>query len=140
MVSLLSSLDESDWTMPVPCTPLWNVRDVLSHVAGITDDIANGRTEGAASDPWTAAQVERWRDADPAELIEQWKGQISAIADLLERVGEVRPPLDCWTHEQDIRHALGLQAAIPQEVLETMVGRFAGISVGQPVTVTFADE
>src|SRR5678810_745136 len=82
------SLDASEWATPVPCTPLWTVRDVLSHVAGITDDITNGRTEGAASDPWTAAQVERWRDADPGALIDQWNGQIGAIAELLERVGE----------------------------------------------------
>jgi len=139
MVSLLSSLDASEWATPVPCTPLWTVRDVLSHVAGITDDITNGRTEGAASDPWTAAQVERWRDADPDMLIDQWNGQIGAIADLLERVGEHRPPLDCWTHEQDIRHALGRQQAMPQPVLDTMVSRFAGVSAGPSVTITFAD-
>ena len=90
MVSLLSSLDDSEWATPVPCTPLWTVRDVLSHVAGITDDITNGRTEGAASDPWTAAQVERWRDTEPTELMDRWSGQIDPIADLLERVGEFR--------------------------------------------------
>ena len=140
MVSLLSSLDESEWATPVPCTPLWTVRDVLSHVAGITDDIANGRTEGAASDPWTAAQVERWRDADPAELMAQWNGQIGAIADLLERVGEFRPPLDCWTHEQDIRHALGREAATPPPILDMMVTRFGTVPVGPPITITFADE
>jgi hypothetical protein len=140
MVSLLSSLDESEWATPVPCTPLWTVRDVLSHVAGITDDITNGRTEGAASDPWTAAQVERWRDADPAELIQQWSGQIGTIADLLERVGEARPSFDCWTHEQDIRHALGRGQSMPQPVLDTMVSRFAGAPAGPPITITFADE
>ena len=140
MVSLLSSLDESEWATSVPCTPLWTVRDVLSHVAGITDDITNGRTEGAASDPWTAAQVERWRDADPNELIEQWNGQIGVIADLLERVGEHRPPLDCWTHEQDVRHALGLEAQMPQPVLDTMVRRLASVPIGPPVSITFTDD
>ena len=30
VVSLLSSLDDSEWATPVPCTPLWTVRDVLS--------------------------------------------------------------------------------------------------------------
>jgi len=139
MVSLLSSLDESEWATRVPCTPLWTVRDVLSHVAGVTDDIANGRTEGAASDPWTAAQVERWRATDPAELMAHWNGQIGAIADLLERVGELRPALDCWTHEQDIRHALGREVAMPSPILDTMVTRFATLPIGPPLTITFAD-
>ncbi len=140
MVSMLSSLDESQWATPVPCTPLWTVRDVLSHVAGITDDITNGRTEGAASDPWTAAQVERWRDTDPGDLMEQWSGQIGTIAELLERVGEFRPSLDCWAHEQDICHALGRETATPDAVIDTMVARFGTVPIGPPVTVTFAND
>lgn len=139
IVSLLSSVDETGWATPVPCTPLWTVRDVLSHVAGVTDDIASGRIEGAGSDPWTAAQVERWRDTDPVELIEQWNGQIGGIADVLERVGEFRPALDSWMHEQDVRHALGREAAMPQPVLDRMVTHFATVRVGPPVTITFAE-
>lgn len=139
MVSLFSSLADDELAAPVPCTPLWTVRDVLSHVAGVTDDIANGRTEGAASDPWTQAQVARWRDAEPADLIAQWNGQIDGIANLLEHVGEMRPPIDCWTHEQDVRHALGRDSGMPQDIAELAVTRFGMVPVGPPVTINFVD-
>jgi uncharacterized protein (TIGR03083 family) len=139
MVRLLESLDADGWATTVPCTPSWTVRDVLSHVAGVTDDIANGRVEGAATDPWTAAQVDRWRDVAPALLIEQWNSQIAAVADLLEQLDEVRPAIDCFNHEHDVRHALGLDPSLPTEFLELMVARFAGVPVGPAVTITFAD-
>jgi uncharacterized protein (TIGR03083 family) len=139
MVTLLSSLDDDEWSTPVPCCPDWTVRDVLSHVAGVTDDIANGRVEGAGTDPWTAAQVARWRDVDRSALIEQWNGQIGGVADLLEQVGEVRPPIDCFNHEHDVRHALGRDLRVPPDFLAAMVDRFAAVSAGPPVTVTFAD-
>jgi Mycothiol maleylpyruvate isomerase N-terminal domain len=139
MVALLESLDDDDWATPVPCTPGWTVRDVLSHVAGVTDDIANGRVEGAGTDPWTSAQVERWRDVDPTTLIAQWNSQIDAVADLLEQFGEVRPPIDCWSHEQDVRHALGREPSVPDDFAEAVVARFGAVPVGPPVTITFTD-
>jgi hypothetical protein len=115
------------------------VRDVLSHVAGVTDDIANGRTEGAATDPWTAAQVARWRDVDAETLIAQWNSQIGAIADLLERVDEVRPLIDCFNHEHDVRHALDLEPKLAPDIIEVMVARFGAVEVGPPVTISFLD-
>jgi uncharacterized protein (TIGR03083 family) len=139
MATLFESLDEDELAIPVPCTPLWTVRDVLSHVAGVTDDIANGRTEGAASDPWTAAQVTRWRDTEPMRLIMQWNGQIDGIADLLEHVGEMRPPIDCWTHEQDVRQALGHDAQVAGEIVTMAIARFGAVPVGPPVAIAFVD-
>ena len=139
MVALLESLDGDQWATPVPCTPGWTIRDVLSHVAGVTDDIANGRVEGAGTDPWTAVQVERLRDVDQATLIAQWNSQIDAVADLLEQFGEVRPPIDCWSHEQDVRHALGREPNVPNEFVEGILTRFGAVPVGPPVTITFTD-
>src|SRR5262245_56625983 len=136
-VDLFQTLDESQLASQVPCTPAWNVRDVLSHVTGVTDDIVNGRVEGAGTDPWTAWQIERWRDSDPAELIDRWNGQIATVADVLEKVGEDRPPLDCHTHELDIRHALALDGYAP-ELIDFMTARFAAASCGRPVAITFA--
>lgn len=138
-VDFFGSLEPSEWATPVPCTPLWTVRDVLSHVAGVTDDIANGRIQGASTPPWTAAQVERWRDAEVASLIEQWNSQIDGVADLIETFGELRPVFDCYNHEHDIRHAVG-RPGQPQSSLDDMVARhFASVGVGRPLTVTFAD-
>jgi uncharacterized protein (TIGR03083 family) len=38
-VALARDLSADDWAAPVPCCPGWTVRDVLSHVAGIPDDV-----------------------------------------------------------------------------------------------------
>ena len=138
-VELFQSLDDDQLAITVPCSPEWTVRDVLSHVAGVTDDVANGRVDGAATDPWTAAQVERWRDTDPAVLIEQWNSQIDGVAEALEQFGEFRPPLDCHTHEHDLRHALGMFDNQSSEVVMLMATRFADVAVGRPVSITFAD-
>jgi uncharacterized protein (TIGR03083 family) len=139
MVALLESLDAEQWAIMVPCTPQWTVRDLLSHVAGLSDDLLNGRTEGAATDPWTAAQVERWRDVEPSVLIAQWNSQVDTVADLLEQFGEVRPAIDCFNHEHDVRHALGLDPSLPPEFIDVMVSRFTAVPVGPPVDITFAD-
>ena len=138
-VDLYQTLDQGDLAKSVPCTPQWTVRDVLSHVAGVTDDIANGRVEGASTDTWTAAQVERWRDAHPAALIEQWSGQIAPVAELLEKFGEFRPALDCCSHEHDLRHALGCTGNQSSPIIELIATHFAERPVGRAVAISFAD-
>lgn len=100
------SLSDSDWATPVPCTPEWTVRDVLSHVAGIPDDGLNGRTDGAATDPWTASQVERNAEFGVEELLQRWESQYGEFGEGIAAFGEERPPYDCHTHEHDVRHAL----------------------------------
>jgi uncharacterized protein (TIGR03083 family) len=138
-LDLFQSLDEAQWSTPVPCTPAWSVRDVLSHVSGVTDDIVNGRTDGAATDRWTAAQVERSREADAADLIARWHDQIGRVADLLEAIGEVRPPVDCHAHEHDVRHALGLFDNQASDLIAFMTARFQRVPMGRPIAITFDD-
>ena len=46
-VELVAPLTDDQWATPVPCNPACTVRDVLSHVAGVTADIAEGDVEGA---------------------------------------------------------------------------------------------
>lgn len=106
-VALARSLTDDEWATATACCPGWTVRDVLSHVAGLADDLVHGRVEGAATDPWTAAQVERWRDAAVDELVAQWDAQAPGVADALAALGEARPVFDCCTHEHDVRAALG---------------------------------
>ena len=53
---------------------------MLSHVAGIPDDVLAGRLDGVATDPWTAAQVERNRDLSVDGLLERWDEQAPAFA------------------------------------------------------------
>jgi uncharacterized protein (TIGR03083 family) len=106
-VALAAELSDEDWARPSPCTPGWTARDVLSHVAGATLDIVAGNLDGAATPPWTAAQVDRWRDTPVAELLERWNDAVDPASVGLASIGEARPAFDCQAHEHDVRHAVG---------------------------------
>ena len=138
-VEFVSTLGDDEWHVPVPCTPGWTVRDVLSHVAGLTDDVLAGRVEGAATDPWTAAQVERWKDADRDELIGRWNEQIDPVADAIEAFGEARPVFDCHTHEHDVRHALDRPGNRDSEIMQMIVTGTVGRWQGRHVIVDLVD-
>ncbi len=134
-VDLCSTFTAADWAAAVPCNPAWTVRDVLSHVAGVTNDIVEGNVEGAATDPWTAVQVERWRDVTVEEIIARWNEQIDAVADAIAAFGERRPPLDCHSHEHDIRHALGRPGDQNSELITWISELFEQNPVGRPVEI-----
>lgn len=132
-VSTVSGLSDDDWATPAPCTPGWTVRDVLSHVAGVTIDISEGNVAGAATDPWSAVQVERFRDVPAFDLIARWNGLIEPVAAAIEAIGEHRPALDCHTHEHDVRQALGRPGRRDSELIHWMADRFASAAVGRPI-------
>ena len=102
--------DETAKATVVSTCPAWTVHDVLAHVVGIPTDILAGNVEGAATDPWTAAQVDARRNASIADLLAEWEAnapQVEAIVDEFGPSG-VQLLFDLTTHEHDIRHALGL--------------------------------
>lgn len=132
--ALARTLPVDAWSMPVPCTPDWTVRDVLSHVAGVTDDALAGRMEGAPGDAWTAAQVERNRSATVDELLERWASQAPQFAEILDQLGEGRPPFDCHTHEHDVRHAVGRPGNRDSIIVESMAADLAVVD-GCPVAL-----
>ncbi len=140
-VELARTLDAEEWATTVPCTPLWTVRDVLSHVAGIPDDGLAGRTDGAATDPWTASQVERNARLEIDELLERWESQYEFFGAAIGDMGEERPPFDCHTHEHDIRHAIGRpgnrDSAIIDDAAVTLTTGLAEAPVA--LTVRFDD-
>jgi len=128
-------LDELD--RAAPATPFWRVRDVLAHVGGVSDDIAHGNLEGVASDPWTAAQVDKRRTWTAEEILADWERNGDAVDALLD--GPPTGPsgqllFDTWTHEQDIRGALGIPGGRESDVFartwewatEVMDGRDQG--------------
>lgn len=123
-----ATLSDDDWRTPVPCTPEWTARDVLSHVSGIPDDAFAGRMEGAPGEAWTAAQVERNRHARVDELLDRWSEQASGFADVIESMNETRPPFDLHSHEHDLRQALGRPGERSSVIIQT--AGFALASVG----------
>lgn len=136
-IGLARTLDASDWATRVPCTPEWTVRDVLSHVSGIPDDALAGRMDGAPGEAWTAAQVERNRTADVEDLLARWSQQAPAFAEAIEQMGEGRPPIDCHSHEHDIRQALGRPGARSNPIIDQPV--FASVDAPVRIVIEFAD-
>jgi uncharacterized protein (TIGR03083 family) len=96
-----------------PATPEWRVRDVLAHMIGVTVDVAEGRLEGVATDPWTAAQVDARRGASVEAMLEEWDDYGARFEETLVALppgASTQAVFDAVTHEADIRHALGMPA------------------------------
>lgn len=138
-VDLARSLSEEQWLAPSPCTPGWTARDLLSHAAGVAVDIVEGNIEGAAGDPWTAAQVQRWREASVDDVIARWDEVVDQTAEAIEFVGEARPIVDCHTHEHDLRTAVGVGGSRESDLVGWIADRFVEIPAGQAIDVEFAD-
>jgi len=133
-------LGEPDWATPTPCTPAWTARDVLSHVAGVPDDGLAGRIDGAATEPWTASQVERNAAFAVAELLDRWATQAAPFAQAIEAIGETRPPFDCHSHEHDLRQALNIPGNRENEIVEASGLELVDAEGLQgPVTVELVD-
>lgn len=130
VLALGRELDERDGDVPTPACPGWTVRDVFGHLAAIATDALAGRLEGAGTDPWTARQVEERRGrtlaGNVAELAEAGPGFAAALRDFPND----RVVIDQWTHEQDVRGALGRPGSrdVPLVgwAVERAVGRLDG--------------
>jgi uncharacterized protein (TIGR03083 family) len=110
VVALVAQLTDEQVSTRVPGTPHWDVRELLSHLAGGAADMAAGNVEGAGGESWTAAQVEVRQGRAVGELVEEWDGVVGRIERGL-RDGTVPVPMtfDVITHEQDLRGALGAE-------------------------------
>jgi uncharacterized protein (TIGR03083 family) len=135
-IAFARTLTPAQWQMPVPCLPGWDVRDVLSHVSGVSDDAFAGRLDGVASDAWTASQIERNREHSVDQLLERWTEQYIGFGEILDAIGEHRPPFDCHAHEHDVRHALGLAGNRDHGVVEAGVNIMAQGFAELPFAVT----
>jgi uncharacterized protein (TIGR03083 family) len=98
----------------VPACPEWSVRELMAHVVGVQEDILAGRLDGAGSNAWTHAQVERHANDSIEDLAR-------ALVDLAPAFDPVLPHfpvaaggqflMDVVTHEHDLRDALGQPGA-----------------------------
>src|SRR3954452_14145215 len=91
---------------PLPACPGWRVRDVIAHLSGLATDIASGNLDGAATDAWTAAQVDARRDLSLDDLLAESddvgprRGRF--LDDSPGRYG-AHAVADITVHEHDIR-------------------------------------
>jgi uncharacterized protein (TIGR03083 family) len=111
----------ADGAAPVPATPVWDVHDVIAHLAGIVEDARTGNMAGATTDPWTAAQVERGRPKSLTQLLTEWTDGAALFEGFLSSpAGQsaYRAVFDIHTHEADLCNALGVPSTMPAEVVE----------------------
>jgi uncharacterized protein (TIGR03083 family) len=110
----VADLDDRAAATPVPACPAWSVHDVVAHLAGVCADIMAGNVAGAATDPWTAAQVDARRERSFGEILAEWDDvgpQVAAFADDFPgRVGN-QFITDVTEHEHDLRGTLGRAGA-----------------------------
>jgi len=130
-----------DGGRPVPATPGWTVHDVVAHVTGVAQDIAERRPlVGGPTPEWTAGHVERGRDLPLPELLDQWAEHSVAVEALLDGRSPWPPVMDLGSHEQDLRGALGVPGArdCPLVVIGAKV-LLGGLQVPAPLLVTTQD-
>ncbi len=112
----------------VPACPDWTVNQLLAHMVGVVDDVLAGNLDGAGSDPWTAAQVERLGTAPVAELLDHWDAvgpQLEAAIPLVPPAPASQMVFDVTTHEHDLRGALGVPGAHDSDGLAVGFGFLA---------------
>ena len=127
--ALAAGLGADDLSRRVPATPLWNVRELLAHLVGGPADIIAGKLDGAATDPWTQAQVDARRGRSIPELLDEWSSLREGI-DAVCRSGQVPAiSMDLLTHEQDINGALGAPCSLDPASINFAANGFAARAV-----------
>lgn len=120
VTGLLRERPIDDFDLIAAATPEWRVRDVVAHLAGVCDDVANGNMAGAPSDDWTAAQVDKRRGMAPDALLADWTAHATTVESFMNSIGAPMGQMvfDAWTHEQDIRGAVGTPGGRESAALE----------------------
>lgn len=111
--------------MMTAACPAWSIKDVFAHLAGISTDILAGNTEGAATEPWADGHVADRLDHSLAQVLAEWEKAGEEVSAVMEATGEAFPFqlfVDQWTHEWDIRAALGAPAAVVADT--TVINHF----------------
>lgn len=114
VTELVQNADADALAAISPATPEWRVCDVLAHMVGVTDDVSNGRLDGVASDAWTQNQVDQRVDCSVSDLLAEWEKTSPPFEAVMAGVPDAvsgQALFDSFTHEQDLRHALGVPGA-----------------------------
>lgn len=106
IIALFAGFDTSPWRRPVAACPGWSVRDVISHMAAVAQDWADGRLSGAPTDGATAEHIRRYDSLGDTDLLQVWSQSGIRLNGLADSTG-LEPPLgDIACHEHDIRSAI----------------------------------
>jgi uncharacterized protein (TIGR03083 family) len=134
--ALALSLTEEQLGTVVPGCPAWQVREVLSHLVGLTADLCTGSMEGAGTPAWAQVQVDARRDHTVEQVIEEWTKRSEGFEVALPQLGFLGWVFtyDVTMHGDDIREALGLplgssetHAVVLDGIIERARGRAEGL-------------
>ncbi len=103
-----AELTEAEMAMPVDACPGWSAKDAIGHVTGIAVDLVSGAGQVATPDS-TERQVHERRGQPIEAVLEEWAGAIGPLTELLRAAGSglTAVGIDLWSHEQDVRNAVG---------------------------------
>lgn len=131
--SLVRSLGPQQLETAVPACPGWSVHDVVSHLAGVANDVINGRLTGVPTPDQTAAQVTE-RAATPTSIVlREWERTGSQLEVLLSKAGRqgAMAVVDATVHEQDIRGAVDVPGNREGELVDLAIRRPLEVFVGK---------
>lgn len=136
LLELAPSLSGEQLDAPLAATPPWAVLDGYRHLAGVCADFLDGRLDGAGTPDWTAAQLVARATRSVEEVCSEWASRGPELDARLAAAGQALAFLafDAWTHEQDIRAAVGrngvrdddLVPALASLALTTFAPRYSG--------------
>ncbi len=177
IADLGADLSEEQWDTPTEC-PGWSVRDQVSHIVGIERMLAGLDTEPPAEDggldgiaAFNEGQIAPHRSRPGSEVLAEMKDicaqrleELRTLpAEKWEEVGftpigqapyrtfmHIRV-FDCWSHEQDMRRALGIPGHLAGPVVQHcldwharnmgfVVGKKAGAPEGTTVVFDIAGD
>lgn len=115
---LVRGLSPEQARTPVPGCPGWTVHDVVAHAAGVVADVNAGNLDGAATDPWTAAQVDARRDKATNDVLDEWAAEAATFEPRLDDLPKAISRtmlIDLVAHEHDVRGALKMPGGTDTE-------------------------
>ena len=114
VIELLAITRDEDANKTVPACPKWTVQNLVCHIIGVPEDILEGRMKGVTTDPWTQAQVDRYKSdliAQLREILINQKSKFDVVLPNIPSPVNSQFVMDAVTHEHDLREALGKPGA-----------------------------
>lgn len=120
VTDLVGRLDADDLVAPVPACPAWTVHDLVAHMSGTPEELAEGRFPTGEVQEWLDGIVTARASTPVDELLSRWAATEGRIESLVSGSGG-RLLADVAAHEHDLRGAVGRPGARDNAQLPTVL-------------------